>query len=368
MQPSSHQATIAHLVDEGQRSAEYRERSLLMLGLNDESWQRGHCRTPAKAGRPGNVNTFEIRKINKKRIQRYDEHNVSLNSPRSLDSLKAALVREWQKIDVDYLQLTVEVKDQGNISVINGYAPTSAATNEEKEEFYELLERTVNDERVTTKLVYHCPRIRLLDECFSNTSTTIQLFDRKLTIPLEKGVRQGATISPKLFTTELQDAMKNLDWDAKGYPWMVNGLAIFASLTIYVVLISYSTAEAEEMLSELNVAASGVTRLVTINGVALQRVDSYVYLGRELTMENDLAAEIARRRRAAWALFSSIREVKGASLRASIFNTSVLPAMCYATETWPDNKSVTKAMSTTHRAPETCFLETSLRQQWQQGI
>ena len=30
------------------------------------------------------------------------------------------------------------------------------------------------------------PYIRLLDECFSNTSTTIQLFDRKLKIPIGK--------------------------------------------------------------------------------------------------------------------------------------------------------------------------------------
>ncbi|WKX96006.1 hypothetical protein Q1695_012455 [Nippostrongylus brasiliensis] len=77
--------------------------------------------------------------------------------------------------------------------------------------------------------------------------------------------------------------------------------------------------------------------LVKLNGVALQRVDSYVYLGRELNMENDLTPEIARRRRAAWAVFSLIRElsdqVKDAALRASIFNAFVLPAMCYATET-----------------------------------
>ncbi|WKY01333.1 hypothetical protein Q1695_015383 [Nippostrongylus brasiliensis] len=91
-------------------------------------------------------------------------------------------------------------------------------------------------------------------------------------------------------------------------------------------------------------------------------------------MENDLAPEIARRRRAAPAAFRSIRkvtdQVKDADLRASIFNASVLPAMCYATETWPDNKAVAKAMQTTHRALERCFMKTSLRQQWKwkQGI
>ncbi|WKY06509.1 hypothetical protein Q1695_006584 [Nippostrongylus brasiliensis] len=49
--------------------------------------------------------------------------------------------------------LRLEVKDQAKISIINGYAPTSAAADEEKEEFYELLERTVNDEKSYYKVV-----------------------------------------------------------------------------------------------------------------------------------------------------------------------------------------------------------------------
>ncbi|VDL78507.1 unnamed protein product [Nippostrongylus brasiliensis] len=78
-----------------------------------------------------------------------------------------------------------------------------------------------------------------------------------------------------------------------------------------------------------------------VNSTVHHLADSYKIigsqLGRELNMENDVAPEIARRRRAAWAAFSSIREitdqVKYAGLRASIFNASVLQAMCYATET-----------------------------------
>ncbi|VDP43822.1 unnamed protein product [Heligmosomoides polygyrus] len=130
--------------------------------------------------------------------------------------------------------------------------------------------------------------------------------------------------------------MKDLNWDDKGY--LVGGKRIsnhrFAD---DIVLVSTSTAEVDEMLNELKVA------------VALQQVDSWVYLGIELNMGDDLAPEIARRRRAAWAAFSSIREVtdqvKDAGLRASIFNASVLPAMCYVTETWPDNKTIARAIS-----------------------
>ncbi|WKY12233.1 hypothetical protein Q1695_003652 [Nippostrongylus brasiliensis] len=88
--------------------------------------------------------------------------------------------------------------------------------------------------------------------------------------------------------------------------------------------------------------------------------------------ENDLTPKIECGRRTAWTAFSSIREVtdhvKDASLGVSTFNASVLPAMCFATETWSDNITVAKAMQTTHRAVERCFLKTSLRQQWRQGL
>ncbi|VDP01353.1 unnamed protein product [Heligmosomoides polygyrus] len=46
-------------------------------------------------------------------------------------------------------------------------------------------------------------------------STTIQLFQRPINISVQKGVRQGDTISPKLLTAVSQWVMK-LDWDDKG--------------------------------------------------------------------------------------------------------------------------------------------------------
>ncbi|VDL74549.1 unnamed protein product [Nippostrongylus brasiliensis] len=62
-------------------------------------------------------------------------------------------VDSYKVISARIAVLRLEAKDQGNISIINGYAPTSAATDEEKEEFYELLERTVNDEKSYYKVV-----------------------------------------------------------------------------------------------------------------------------------------------------------------------------------------------------------------------
>ncbi|WKY01586.1 hypothetical protein Q1695_015526 [Nippostrongylus brasiliensis] len=63
------------------------------------------------------------------------------------------LVDSYKVIAPRMTFLRLEAKNQGNISIINGCAPTSAATDEEKEELYKLLERTVDDEKSYYKVV-----------------------------------------------------------------------------------------------------------------------------------------------------------------------------------------------------------------------
>ncbi|VDO71479.1 unnamed protein product [Heligmosomoides polygyrus] len=110
------------------------------------------------------------------------------------------------------------------------------------------------------------------------------------------------------------------------------------------------------------------TGLVRLNGVALQQVDFYVYLGRELNMDNDLAPEIARRRRAAWAAFSSIREVtdqvKDAGLRASIFNACDVLRDGNLARQQDNRRSNANYASYTGEMSS----EDKLRQQWQGGL
>ncbi|EYB96857.1 hypothetical protein Y032_0146g2539 [Ancylostoma ceylanicum] len=70
---------------------------------------------------------------------------------------------------------------------------------------------------------------------------------------------------------------------------------------------------------------------------------SYVYLGRSLNMENYLKEELGRRRRAAWAVFGPLRgateQLIDHELRAHLFDSTVLPALYYAAETWSDTAS-----------------------------
>ncbi|PIO63159.1 hypothetical protein TELCIR_15254, partial [Teladorsagia circumcincta] len=72
---------------------------------------------------------------------------------------------------------------------------------------------------------------------------------------------------------------------------------------------------------------------VLLQGV-LEEVNEYAYLRRLLNMKNDLKNEVVRRMKAGWIAYNSIRCVientRDDDLRANLFNSTILPALCYA--------------------------------------
>ncbi|KAK6727579.1 hypothetical protein RB195_005333 [Necator americanus] len=80
----------------------------------------------------------------------------------------------------------------------------------------------------------------------------------------------------------------------------------------------------------------------TLNGMNISECFSYVYLCREINMVNDLTSELGREKRAVWGAFNSIEDVvkrtKNIWFHAHLFNTTVLFALTYASETWAFRK------------------------------
>uniref|UniRef100_W6NBP5 Endonuclease-reverse transcriptase n=1 Tax=Haemonchus contortus TaxID=6289 RepID=W6NBP5_HAECO len=123
-----------------------------------------------------------------------------------------------------------------------------------------------------------------------------------------------------------------------------------------IVLITPNIEQAERMLAELDSACGktgsrlNLTKTIfmknglvpdapfTLDGTIISDCSSYVHLGREVNMMNDLAPELCRRKRAAWGAFKNIegvvKKTKNIRLRAHLFDTAVLPALTYASETW----------------------------------
>ncbi|MFH4984559.1 hypothetical protein AB6A40_011268, partial [Gnathostoma spinigerum] len=92
--------------------------------------------------------------------------------------------------------------------------------------------------------------IKLLSELNNGCSMEITLFHSPLRIPIQKGVRQGDPISPKLFTAFLEMVFRNINWSG--------GVNIDGEWITHlrfaddIVLVSRDTTEAEKMLHELD--------------------------------------------------------------------------------------------------------------------
>ncbi|EYC37326.1 hypothetical protein Y032_0804g2435 [Ancylostoma ceylanicum] len=77
-------------------------------------------------------------------------------------------------------------------------------------------------------------------------------------------------------------------------------------------------------------------------------------------MKNDLVPELSRRNRAAWGSYKGIEDLvkkaKNTRVRAHLFNTTVLPALTYASETWALRKQDENAASVIERSIERVML------------
>ncbi|XGW29221.1 hypothetical protein V3C99_008770 [Haemonchus contortus] len=182
--------------------------------------------------------------------------------------------------------------------------------------------------------------IRMLHGLYDNFTTGISPFYKKVIINVKRGVRQGDTISPRLFSAALENIMRNLEWEGLGVK--VGGRYLHhLRFADDIVLITPNIEQAERMLAEFNNTCGKIglrlnsTKTMFIkNGLLRIRKE---YLGLEVNMMNDFAPELCRRKRAVWGAFKNIegvvKKTKNIRLRAHLFDTAVLPALTYASET-----------------------------------
>ena len=132
-------------------------------------------------------------------------------------------------------------------------------------------------------------------------------------IQLRRGVRQGDVISPKLFTSALEDMFKTLDWKGKGIN--INGEYIsHLRFADDIVLMAESLEELNQMLDGLASASRCIglgmnldkTKVminghidpgpVVVHGHLLEIVSEYTYLGQILQLgKNNFEKEVKRR-------------------------------------------------------------------------
>ena len=216
--------------------------------------------------------------------------------------------------------------------------------------------------------------IALLQELNKDCNTEITLFDRPINIAIGRGVKQGDPISPKLFNASLEHVFRQLDWEETGIK--INGRWLnHLRFADDVVLVGHSVADIQRRLTELDLAGAAVglkinmaktkwmrnvhvaDNTITVGQHPIEQVNSYVYLGQELTMEHQNGRELARRKRAAWVSYASIAEAASnkkidPDVRTNLYNSCVIPALLYGSETWSTTAADRQKLAVTQRAIE----------------
>ncbi|KAK6765150.1 hypothetical protein RB195_025188 [Necator americanus] len=161
---------------------------------------------------------------------------------------------------------------------------------------------------------------------------------------IKRGVRQGDSISPKIFTTTIENAMRKLELDDMGVKHQLSGTNV--DRIRRNMWMHRSSAESPK--DDVHAQRMGLRCSIHAQWRNMSECTSYVYLDRELNMMNDLTPELGRRRGAFWGAYKSIANVvkktRNTRLRAHLFNTTVLTALTYASETWAFRKQEENAI------------------------
>ena len=226
--------------------------------------------------------------------------------------------------------------------------------------------------------------VKIIEDIYTNATATIYI-DKDVSKPIliNRGVRQGDTLSPKIFTAAIEEEVfKKIDLSERGIS--IDGESMTdLKFADDVGLFTASVKDLEHQLNEVNTASKkiglkihkGKTKYMTnfetnetlkIEDESIDKVDSYKYLGETVKMEDNTREEILLKIKAGWRCFGRYRDILcdnslPMSLRTRMFNECVLHTITYGAGTWSTTKDLERKLITTQRAMERQMLRISLR-------
>lgn len=223
----------------------------------------------------------------------------------------------------------------------------------------------------------------IIKHIYKNATASVKIGDQQTNkFPIRRGVRQGDTISPKLFTTLLEYTCKRANLDEKGIN--INGETLsHLRFADDMVLIADRMDDAKILLDRLyhsslevglrmNMAKTQImTNLVlseniTVAGNEIDQTTTYKYLGHEICIGKDnQTTELNRRIRLTWVAFGKLNHVFKSDLpmclKRKTFNQCILPVLTYGAETLTLTRRTIHKIRVAQRAMERSMLGISLR-------
>ena len=123
--------------------------------------------------------------------------------------------------------------------------------------------------------------------------------------------------------------------------------------------------ESRRMGLKMNIAKTKVMVVdntpINVNNVLIENVPGYVYLGQHYSLkEKNQDKEIQRRIMAGWAAYANHRDIFKSNLaiclKRQMYNSCVLPAMTYGTETWTLTKQAQNKLAAAQTKMERSML------------
>lgn len=212
----------------------------------------------------------------------------------------------------------------------------------------------------------------IIKTIYSNSKAKIQLETLGEEFIIQRGVRQGDPLSPKLFSAVLENIFRKLTWDKYGIN--INGSKLHhLRFADDLILLDEHPKNLESMINSLNeesikvglkmntsktkVMTNTAKVTITVNNSALEYVEDYIYLGQVISTKDQMTKEINLRIASGWKKYWALKEIMkskelGISMKRKTFNSCILPCLTYGCETWTLTKALREKLAVAQRAME----------------
>ncbi|CAH2090098.1 unnamed protein product [Euphydryas editha] len=217
--------------------------------------------------------------------------------------------------------------------------------------------------------------INIIKNLYENSTSKVKMETSGELFKIERGVRQGDPLSPKFFIAVLQDIFSKINWDQKGI--LLNGKYLnHLRFADDIAILAETPKDLKEMVTTLDHESKKVgldmntskTKIMTnhykrpiqVNGQQIEYVDSYIYLGKQVSFNVNSNLEVKRRITLTWKKFWSLKEIlKGnysLHMKKIVMDTSIMPCLLYGCQTWVFTKEIKQKIEKTQKAMERSIL------------
>ncbi|CAK1598040.1 unnamed protein product [Parnassius mnemosyne] len=213
--------------------------------------------------------------------------------------------------------------------------------------------------------------IDIIKNIYKGSTAKIKLESTGPTFSIERGVKQGDPLSPKLFISILESIIKRFNWEKTGLNINGNYLS-HLRFADDLVLLSESSTQLQNMIDSLNTASkqvgletnlsktmvmtNSIQRRISVDNETLKYTEKYIYLGKQIGFNrkhNEL--EVERRVQNTWNKYWSLKEIFKSNMPTNI-KTKVMMSCLLPCLTWKFTSKLKSKITTCQRGIERSML------------